>query len=402
MRLSHKILIILCMSGTALATPTLAQDVPPAVQVILDNMEQQTQVKPTYGSIETDADGNITITRLELTKPADKDAPSVTMRIDNLVLSGISDEGDGLYRIRNSKISNINGDMSGPDMAVTFEIPEGSAEDWYVKAKAGENASGDELMREQMTIARKFTLGMMNMAMMGQKFTVDGYEQTWDGDPKTGAGSYTMSLSNIAIPEQAIAMIDQGGMLKQLGYTGLNIDLKGDGKMDIQDGQLDMDMNFTINSRDMGSLSFGAVGGGLPTSFFAELKKAQSSGDAAKAEALIPQLANVAFSSVSVRFEDASITKKVLPMVAAMQGMDEAQLVAMAGPMLQMGLMQLQNQAFAEQAGKAVNSFLTDPKSITITAKPEKPFTAAELQTMNPNAPGEYITRLGLSVSAND
>ena len=57
-------------------------------------------------------------------------------------------------------------------------------------------------------------------------------------------------------------------------------------------------------------------------------------------------------------------------MVAAMQGMDEATLVASVGPMVQMGLMQLQNEAFAQQAMAAVTSFLKDPKSLTITAKP--------------------------------
>ena len=37
-----------------------------------------------------------------------------------------------------------------------------------------------------------------------------------------------------------------------------------------------------------------------------------------------------------LRFEDQSITKKVLPMVAAMQGMDEKTFLASLGPMLQM------------------------------------------------------------------
>ena len=70
--------------------------------------------------------------------------------------------------------------------------------------------------------------------------------------------------------------------------------------------------------------------------------------------------------------------------------------------MLQMGLMQLQNEAFAQQTMAAVTSFLKEPKSLTITAKPAAPVKVSDFMAMNPNAPGEAITKLGVSVSAND
>jgi hypothetical protein len=117
---------------------------------------------------------------------------------------------------------------------------------------------------------------------------------------------------------------------------------------------------------------------------------------------MMPQIQNISFSGLSLRFDDHSITKKVLPMIAAMQGMDEKTLIASVGPMMQMGLMQLQNQAFAEQALAAVNGFLADPKSLTIKASPAAPVKVSDIMTMNPAAPGEAITKLGVSVSAND
>ena len=60
----------------------------------------------------------------------------------------------------------------------------------------------------------------------------------------------------------------------------------------------------------------------------------------------------------------------MLPLAAAMQGMDEKTLVASIGPMVQLTLIQLQNEAFTKQAMEAVTAFLQQPKSLTISAKP--------------------------------
>ena len=50
-----------------------------------------------------------------------------------------------------------------------------------------------------------------------------------------------------------------------------------------------------------------------------------------------------------------------------MQGMDEAAMVANAGAMMQLSLMQFKNRAFTNQVVGAVNTFLKDPKSLTIS-----------------------------------
>ena len=398
MRLSHKFLMILCLSGTALSLPAQAQDVPPVVAAMLASIERGTQIKPTYDEIEMDGEGAVTISKLTLSKPADGDKPSVTVRIDEMTLEDIEDEGDGLFRVGNAEITNINGDVSGPDGAVTFALPESRAEGLYIQAP-GDAAGNSRLM---MTLANKLTAGKMTWAMMGQSVTVDAYEQTWDGDPKTGAGTYEMKVTNIAVPEEALAAVDQGGMLKQLGYSGLNIDLTSSGKMEVNGGNYGGDMSFGITSRNMGTFSFGLSASGIPQAMLAELQKAGEENREPDMQALMPQIQSISIGGATFRFEDASITKKLLPMLAAMQGMDEATLVNMAGPMLQMTLMQLQNQAFAEQATKAVDGFLKDPKSITVSAKPATPVTIAEFMGMNPGSPGEIITRLGVGVSAND
>jgi hypothetical protein len=85
-----------------------------------------------------------------------------------------------------------------------------------------------------------------------------------------------------------------------------------------------------------------------------------------------------------------------------MQGMDEKTFRASIGPMVQLALVQFQNEAFTKQATEAITAFFTDPKSLTLTAKPATALKVSDFATMDPNKPGDAISRLGLSVTAND
>ena len=401
MSISYRMIVAVCLTGTALTLPAFAEVIPPAAKVILDNIERQANVKPTYDSIETDGSGTVTISNLKLSKAGVDGAPGVTTSIEEISLGEISDEGDGLYEIGSASFSGVKGDVSSPGFALSFDVPEIEAEDLYVKA-LGPDATPEEQFRASMTVAHKTSAGKMSITTVGQTFTIDGYETTWDGDPQSGSGKFTMKISNIAVPESAIAMADQMGMLKQLGYAGLNFDLTSAGQMDVKDGNLGMDMNFSISGKDIGTINIAGAASDVPVAVYAVLQNAQKSGKEPDFTAMLPQLQAVTFKSAALRFEDSSLTKRLLPMLAKMQGMDEATLIASAGAMMQMGLMQLQNQAFSEQATAAVNGFLKDPKSITISVKPASPIKVQDLMSLNPAAPGETITKLGVSVSAND
>jgi hypothetical protein len=257
-------------------------------------------------------------------------------------------------------------------------------------------------MRAAMTVARKMSSGPLKITVMRHTITSDGYESTWDGDPATGAGTFTTKFANVAIPEATIAAIDSAGVLKQLGYAGLTFDFTADGKMDIAGGTMDFSMNQAFVGRDMGTLrvSFGA--GAIPLAAYAQLQSAPTAGQGPDLAALMPQLQAITVSGAAVRFEDASITRKLLPMLAAMQGQDEATMVASAAPMVQMMLTQLGSPDFAAQASGAVAAFLKEPKSLTVAVKPATPIKVQDLMALNPAAPAEAIARLGVSVTAND
>jgi|GEM_PF-1436057 len=403
MKTMTKIFVLICLGSSALGPPAGAADPPDVVRVLLGNWKSQLQVEPAYESISDDGAGNIIINKLSVNKTAGGGMPGMKLTIDAINLQNVSNEGNGLYEIGNASFTGMNMSITN-SQGVTYSVkaPGGAAESWYVQ-DAGANPAPETALRASMNVAKKMTSGPFTVEAKGQTVaTAGGYESTWNGDPVTGAGAFTGKLAAVVVPESAMTQIDPAGTLKQLGYSDLIFDIEGGGKLDIGSGKMGGTFDIAYVGKDMGALKLSIGASDIPLAVYGELQKARASGKDPDFTALMPELQNASFSGFTFRFEDNSITRKVLPMIASMQGMDEATMVANAGAVLQLGLMQLKNQAFTDQVVGAVNSFLKDPRSITVDVKPPAPIKVQELMMLNPATPGEAITKLGVSVTAND
>jgi len=63
MKNGRRLFLLLCLSTSVFALPAQAQDVPPAVQAMLDSMARQTNTKPSYASLEQASDGTVKVGR---------------------------------------------------------------------------------------------------------------------------------------------------------------------------------------------------------------------------------------------------------------------------------------------------------------------------------------------------
>jgi hypothetical protein len=279
-------------------------------------------------------------------------------------------------------------------------MPSSSAEGWYVKT-VSDNPTPADQFRAAMTTIRKMSSGPITLVAAGQTVTSDGFEGTWDGDPTTGAGKSAGTLKNVVIPEAAIAMMDPTGTVKSLGYSSLAFDFGAQGTTTNDGTNFGLDFDTFFAGKNIGTLKVGAALSGIPLAAVATLQKTQP-GTEPDVNALMPQFMGAQLGRFTLRFEDASITKKILPLVAQMQGMDEANFIANATAMAQLGLAQLKSQEFTTQAVTAIGNFLKDPKSITISAEPPAPVAAAQLMAIDPGNPGAAIQQLGITIRAND
>lgn len=402
MKLVHTVFFAACLSlGTSL--PALAQtgDVPPGVQAFLANLERQMAIKPAYETLKDDGSGNVTISNLTLARPAQGEDPSFTMKVGQVALSGITDEGGNVYQIGKASFTGNTVDVTGKDFSFKLDAPDASAEGWLVRAAPPSSATPEDVLA-QSSLARKMNVGKITVTAAGETLSVDGIESTWDGDAATGAGSFAMKISNIAIPATLMARMDEGGMLKQLGYSTLSLDVTSATDIAVKGETMSYGFDVGVSGRDMGSLSVKAAVDELPKEVYAEMLKAQMEGREVNMDAMMPKLQNVVVKGGSIRFTDASLVNRLLPLAAAAQGMDEKTLRASIAPTVQLMLVQLQNEAFTKQATEAVTAFFANPKSLTITAAPPAPLKVMDLSAMDPTKPGEAISKLGLSVTAND
>jgi hypothetical protein len=391
----------LLLASSNLSVPAYAEDVPPVVTAIFKSWET-VKATPTYGKLETDSDGNVTITNLSATIPAKDAGPEVQLTIGEVKLNDVSDEANGIIDVGSIKASDAKADINlGDGKNFVVEIPESSSEGLHLRV-AVDNPTPQQAFLASYSMADKASAGPIKITAMGQTITSDGYEATWDGDPATGSGKINFTLKNIAIPEAAVAAFDTTGQMKLLGYGDLSFDVSGGGEIKVTADKFGFTSTFTYSGKDIGAFNMALDANDIPMAAMAEMQKAQKESREPDMAALMPQLMNVSFGQFKLRFEDASITKKLLPVIAKMQGMDEAMMISSAGAMVQLGMMQLKNQALTDQVVGAVNAFLKDPKSITVAMKPAQPVAVQNLMALNPADPAAAITMLGVSVTAND
>lgn len=401
MKLFHKVLTIACLSSAALI-PGLAQadEVPPAIKAFLDNLQRQTSATPVYESIKVDG-GNATLTNLTLTKDAKGDEPGLSVKTAQVAFTGITDQGNALWQVGKATFTDTSVQMTGKDASLSATIPAATAEGWYIRALPASPTPKDELL-SSLTFASKMSSGPITINATGQTVKIDSIDTAWSGDPATGMGKFSMKVSNLAVSGATLAFFDTGNMWKQMGYDGLSFDIGTDGDLTSSGDNLAYSFNLSLGARDVGAISVNAAVDNMPVSAYAQMLKDQMGGKGIDFAAMSPQLQGVEIKGASVRFDDASITKKMLPLVAAMQGMDEQVLLASIPPTIQLTLVQLQNEALTKQAVDAVTKFLADPKSFMISLKPTAPMKVSDFSALDPAKPGDAITKLGVTVTANE
>jgi hypothetical protein len=389
--------VLILFSALSQAPLALAQDVPPVVTALLKSFENSYQIKPTYKTVNANGDA-VTIEGFEATLAPPAGGGSFKFSIAKMQLNKIAEQDGGIYAIGSATYTDTKVEIADPGMNIVASIPESSVEDWYVKS-LGDNPTAADKLRASMNVARKTTTGPITITAAGQTVTADGYQATWDGDPATGSGKVDGKISNISIPESVLAMADPTGTLKNLGYTSLSFDIGGGGTISNDGNQLGMDLDGYYAGKDMGTFKIGFSVAGVSMALIEELQKMEKEPDPAK---LLPLAQSMSFGRLIVRFEDAGITGKLLPLAAQMQGTDPKTMIANASAMLQIGMSSLNVPALTEQVVKAVPAYLSDPKSITVSLKPASPVGVAQLMTINPNDPAAAVNMLGVSVSAND
>ncbi|OXT01510.1 hypothetical protein B7H23_00575 [Notoacmeibacter marinus] len=260
-----------------------------------------------------------------------------------------------------------------------------------------------------------FQMERMSISVPAGEFLVledlAGAGMTYDPEkPMEATGSVGSFVLDTQIPfgpnkDESAAMRKQ---LADLGYSTIKGRGEGSGRYDPQSGVMSFAqrMEFT----DAASLQFeGEVSAATPE-LMRELQKADrkvsriddiEKQNKAMIEDLAPLYGQLVLETFSLRLQDASLTNKLIGIAAERQNAAPEQLklqMAMMAPAL---LASYVPAELAQKVGEALQTYLNDPQSLSITIEPKDGTTIGQISDMVRSNPKELPAVLNPDITAN-
>ncbi|CZT34805.1 hypothetical protein [Rhizobium sp. 9140] len=323
------------------------------------------------------------------------------LKIGDLTFDGVEELSDGGYTVETVAFPDIDRAADGARLTAKDIAISGLR----VPAKTG-TGSIDDLLYYQSAGTGPITVEIGGKTV----FAIDKSESNLtrqDGDKGIDfdgiVSGVKADLSDVKDAKTKMA-------IEKLGLQNPTGEFTVEGSWDLDSGVFAIRDN-SLNVDNVGRLSVGFNVSGYTLQLLNSLQEAFKAAEAnpnkeaanqalgLSAMGLIQQMN---FNSASIRFEDASITKRLLDYFGAEQGVtgeQMAQSIKGLAPIMiaQLNLPDLQNQLTA-----AITAYLDAPKNLTITAEPAKPVPFPMIMGAGMGAPNTLPSVLGVKVTAND
>ncbi|MCO5146660.1 MAG: hypothetical protein M9895_10860 [Aquamicrobium sp.] len=320
--------------------------------------------------------------------------------VGNIRLAGVTRDDKG-YRVERITLADFSGADDEEEVRFAAEgielgnvlLPDEDKRDNYGGFLFYETFALD---RMALTIAGTdvFTMGDMH-------FEVTEPDGDTPMDFSGAAESFTVDLS-LMEDENQLAVMEALGLKQMKGY------MEVEGSWNPNDGRLAFSQ-YDMTVVEAGTLGFTFDLGGYTPSLIASLRELQKqmaenpdSDNSAQGLAILGLLQQMTFHNAEISFADDTLTNKVLDFVAKNQGMRAADIANQAKAVVPFALAQLNNPELTAQASQAVSTFLDDPQSLTVSARPAQPVPFALLMATAMTTPVELTKSLGVTVTAND
>lgn len=377
------------ISGARLAGPALllvASTLPAAAiepdavaKAIGAALTAGTQVDVSYDSA-TEEGSDVIITGFLLSRKPNQDSETAdTIRFERAVIESPTEDGDGVFRT--PRMTFTEGTATG-EAAGT--VASATATDVTVLDPA--NVQGDGLAQGIIY----GTAEIVDLRFTGNKelgdVTIERVDvetgDVVDNVPQRSSGE----IVGIALSPDLFA----GGRFKpeSLGYESLIFDVTWDGTHDVAEETMTI-RDVTFSFRDGGDFSVSGIVGNMPD------PRILNDADAAQ------KASQVELHSLLIRYEDNSLTGRVLDLLASEQELKREEYVQQITAALPFLLAALGDSGFRDQLIAAVATFLKEPQSLTVKVEPVAPISANEIAEIAGSAPASLPERINATVSAN-
>ncbi|PDT05149.1 hypothetical protein CO666_05850 [Rhizobium chutanense] len=351
----------------------------------------------TIAAENIDIDGTTVTLKNVTVKPTGGES----LPIGEITLSGVEEDEDGGYYIEEAAFPDINKTQDG----VTVTAQELTLGGISVPATAGGDSLDTMMLYETahtgpLKVVKDGT-EVFSLLQTDMNLTLREDESGFDFD---GAfKSMKADLSKAEDPQSKDA-------IEKLALQHVQGDITMKGAWELAPGTIDIS-EFAFDFTNIGKLNLGFKISGYTMAFMKSMQDAMKESEAnpnkeqsqqALGLAMLGLMQQLSFEAAQVRFEDASITKRALDYAGSQQNMSGKQMADSLKAMTPIMLAQLNIPELQNAVSAAVNTFLDDPKSLTVKAAPEKPVPFPTIVGAAMGAPNTLPQVLGVKVSAND
>lgn len=320
------------------------------------------------------------------------------VEIGDVTLNEVTEE-DGGYRVGSLELPHY-----------VFEQPEGrvsvdgvSISGLVVPAEGASGPMGELMIYERAAVeSATVEMGGKQLFTLGNahaEITLPEGENPLEFTG--GAESFTVDIAATG-EQKAIEAA------KELGLSTINGNVEMSGTWSPKDGRALLE-RYDLTVDQAGTLGMTLDISGYTAEFMKSLQEIQmkmaegtEEEKSAQQLAMLGLLQQLNFHGASIRFDDDSLTEKVLSYAAKQQGAQPGDIANQAKFMLPMMLAPLNNPDFVASVTEAVSAFLDNPQNLTISAQPEKPVPFALIAAGAMAAPQGLIQQLGVTVTANE
>jgi hypothetical protein len=197
-------------------------------------------------------------------------------------------------------------------------------------------------------------------------------------------------------------------VIEALGYQTITGFFEANGTWNPTDGRMGI-AQYDISVENAGTFGMTFDLGGYTPDFIKSLQDMQKqmasqpegADNSAQGMAMLGLMQQLTFHSASMRWDDDSLTGKVLEFVAKQQNMKADDIKNQAKAIVPFLTSQLNNPELSTQISNAVNAYLDDPKSIEVSAEPAAPVPFAQIAAASMGNPLDLTKTLNVQVGAN-
>ncbi|TAV45061.1 hypothetical protein ELI30_25635 (plasmid) [Rhizobium leguminosarum] len=349
----------------------------------------------TFEKAEADGD-TVTATGVQV---GSSSLPGDTLKIGDLTFEGVEEIEGGGYHAKTVSFPNIDisqeeGRFSANEIQITgLTIPA--------------NATGDTL--NDFLLYETVSTGPIALNIKGKDvLAIESIESNLER--QDGGFAYDANVAGLKADLSQVEDANAKEAIEKLGLTTLDGAVTMKGIWEIESGKVAVD-EYAFDFKNIGRLNFAVDFSGYTLGFIKSLQQAVKTAEAnpnkeeanqAVGLAMLGLMQQLTINSASIRFDDASITKKALDYAGSQQGVTGDQLAQSLKSLVPMMMAQLNMPELQNQVTTAVNTYLDGPKSLTISAAPEKPVPVPMIIGAAMGAPNTIPSVLGVKVTAND